>query len=175
MEHSEEILYVKWREYSSQSWTRSVLSHDQTINWAKAKVCVYADSVPCLRQMNESKEAKARWEGQVEGLKLYPSYQEAVGIDGEAIEFEWNVFPGFSSLSILQEIQKELGRKKSGMEVLPTLKKENGILQPKNGTVFQRNWETLFVGSWRRRRVKIPYTSMDIQQTQNSYSKQFIL
>ena len=36
--------------------------------------------------MNDSKEAIARWEGQVAGLKMYPSYQEAVGIDGEAIE-----------------------------------------------------------------------------------------
>ena len=49
---------------------------------------VYADSVRCLGQMNDSIEAIARWEGQVEGLKMYPSYQEAVGIDGEAIESE---------------------------------------------------------------------------------------
>ena len=37
--------------------------------------------------------------------------QDAVGIDGEAIEFEWTNFPGFSTLSILKEIQKELTRK----------------------------------------------------------------
>ena len=51
----------------------------------KGKVCVYADSVLCLGQMNESKEAIARWEGQVEGLEMYPSYQESVGIDGEPL------------------------------------------------------------------------------------------
>ena len=39
---------------------------------------------------------------------MYPSYQEVVGVDGEAIEFEWNIFPGFSSLQILQEIQNSL-------------------------------------------------------------------
>ena len=44
MEHSEEILNVKFLESSSPSWTRSVLSHGQAIKWAKAKVCVYADS-----------------------------------------------------------------------------------------------------------------------------------
>ena len=38
MEHSEEILNVKWLEYSSPLWTRSVFSHDQTISWPKAKV-----------------------------------------------------------------------------------------------------------------------------------------
>ena len=45
MEHSEEILHVKCLEYSSPSWARAVLSHDQTIKWAKAEVCVCADSV----------------------------------------------------------------------------------------------------------------------------------
>ena len=33
-----------------------------------------------------------------------------MGIDGEAIEFEWTMFPGFSSLSILREIQRDLER-----------------------------------------------------------------
>ena len=62
-------------------------------------------------RMNESKEAMARWKGQVEDLKMYPSYKEVVGIDGEKIEFEWNIFPGFSSMKILQEIQQDLERK----------------------------------------------------------------
>ena len=32
----------------SPSWTRSVSSHDQVIQWTKAKVHVYSDSVLCL-------------------------------------------------------------------------------------------------------------------------------
>ena len=92
--HSEEILNVKPLESSSRSWTRSVLSHDQAIKWAKAKVRVYSDPVLCVGQTSESKEARARWEGQVEELKMYPSYKELAGIDGEAIEFEW-IFPQY--------------------------------------------------------------------------------
>ena len=111
MEHSEEILNVKRLVSSSASWTRSTLDNDQAVKWARSKVFVDADSVLCLGQMNDSKEALARWEGQVEGLKMYPFDQEAVGIDGEAIELEWNIFPGFSSLAILQEIQQDLVRK----------------------------------------------------------------
>ena len=61
--------------------------------------------------MNESIEAIARRDGEVEELKMYPSNQEAAGIDGEPIEFEWNIFPGFSSLGILQKIQEDLKRK----------------------------------------------------------------
>ena len=33
--------------------------------------------------------------GQVEDLKKYSSYQDAAGIDEEAVEFEWKHFPGF--------------------------------------------------------------------------------
>ena len=50
-------------------------------------------------------------ESSSEGLRLYSSYQEAVDIDGEAIEFEWKIFPGFTSWQILQEIQRDLARK----------------------------------------------------------------
>ena len=39
---------------------------------------------------------------------MYSSYQDAVGFDGEAIEFEWKNFPGFSLLSVLREIQNDL-------------------------------------------------------------------
>ena len=73
LEHSEEILNVKPLECSSPSWTRSVLSHDQAIKWTKAKVRVYSDSVLCVGQMNESKDAITRGEGQAEEFKMYPS------------------------------------------------------------------------------------------------------
>ena len=49
-EHSEEILNVECLEYASPSWTRSILADDQAVKWAKAKVCVYADSVLCIGQ-----------------------------------------------------------------------------------------------------------------------------
>ena len=45
---------------------------------------------------------------QVEEFKMDLSYKERLGIDREAIEFEWNNFPGFTSLQILQEIQRDL-------------------------------------------------------------------
>ena len=37
--------------------------------------------------VNGSEGAIERWEGQVEEFKMSPSYQELLGIDGEAIEF----------------------------------------------------------------------------------------
>ena len=111
LEHSKEILNVKPLESSSPSCTRSALSLDQAIKWTKAKVRVYSDSVLCVGKMKKSKEAIKIWEGQVEEFKMYLTYEELLGIAGEATAFEWNIFPGFSSLQILQEIQQDLKRK----------------------------------------------------------------
>ena len=43
--------------------------------------------------------------------KLKISNQDAVGLDGEAIEFAWKNFRGFKTLTILKEIQMELARR----------------------------------------------------------------
>ena len=95
-------------EYSSPS---SIFANDQAVKWARAKVCVYAESVVCVGQVKDIPGATERWKGQVEELKMSSSYQDAVGPDGEANEFEWKNFKGFSSLSFLREIQKDLETK----------------------------------------------------------------
>ena len=59
-EHSEESLHVRGLEYSSPSWTRSILVNDQAIKWAKAKVCVYADYVLCVGRQEQSLGAADR-------------------------------------------------------------------------------------------------------------------
>ena len=95
-------------------WTTvlgSVSYHGQAIKWAKAKVCVYADSVLCVGQMKDSPETIERWKGQVEGLRLYSSFQDAVGIDGEAIEFEWQIFTRIFIIVYSSRDPKRLGEK----------------------------------------------------------------
>ena len=106
MEHSEEILNVICPEFSSPSWARSVSTCDEAIKWANAEVCVYVDSVLCAGQMKDSPGAIERWRGQVEGLRLYSSYQDAVGIDGEAIEFEWTFFQDFHRCPFFKKSKK---------------------------------------------------------------------
>ena len=107
-EHSEEILNVRSLDYSSPSWTRSTVVIDEATKFAKAKACVYVDSVLCVGRMEQEPGATERWKGQVEDPKKCSSYQDAVEIDGEAIEFEEKNIPGFSKLSVLQEIQEDL-------------------------------------------------------------------
>ena len=57
LEHSEEILIVNAVDSAPLSWTRSVLSHDQVIQWTKANVRVYSDFFVCLVKLNGSKGA----------------------------------------------------------------------------------------------------------------------
>ena len=79
-------------EFSSPSWTTSILVNDQAIKWTKAKVCIYADSVFFVGRMEHGPgAAERRWKGQVEDLRMYSSCQDAVGTDGEAIEFECTI------------------------------------------------------------------------------------
>ena len=85
-----------------------MLSHDQVIRWTKATVFVYSDSVLCLRKMLDHSEANRRREGHVADFQLSASYAELLGIDGEPIEFDWNILPGRTSLQILQRIQSDL-------------------------------------------------------------------
>ena len=96
---SEEILNVRSLDHSSPSWTRSTLFNNKAIKWAKAKVCVYADSVLCVGRIEQAPgTADATCIRQIEDLTMYFSYQDASGLDGEAIEFEWKIFPGFTTI-----------------------------------------------------------------------------
>ena len=55
--------------------------------------------------MQERSEANKRWNDQLEEFRHSNSYKEFFRIDGEPIEFKWNIFPGRTSL---EKIQKDL-------------------------------------------------------------------
>ena len=87
-------------------WMRSTLQHDKVIKWTKAKVHVYSDSFLCLGKMHEHSEAHAKWRDQLQDCQQSNAYRKSRGIDGEPVEFEWTIFPGLTTLEILQTIQE---------------------------------------------------------------------
>ena len=110
-EHSEEILNVRSLDLLITIWTRSTLVIDEAIKLAKAKASTqipFCVLVGWNKNQEQQKDGKAKLK-----ISKCSSYQDAVEIDGEAIEFEEKNIPGFSSLSILQEIQKDLAGKSS--------------------------------------------------------------
>ena len=79
---------IDWR---APSLARSTLTHDQMINWTKAKgTCVLKFRVMQGKMLDHS-EANRRWENQVEEFRQTNSFRELRGIDGKSIEFDWNI------------------------------------------------------------------------------------
>ena len=52
-------------------------------------------------QHPESNEA---WKNRVAGIRSEKSYRDYDAINGESTEFEWNIFPGFTTLQLCDKI-----------------------------------------------------------------------
>ena len=74
------------------------------------KVYVFSDSVLCLGKMNENPQSNISWEDRLTWFKCSPEYRALDKIDGEPNEFEWNIFPGFTTLQLVRDVQELLLR-----------------------------------------------------------------
>ena len=57
----------------------------------------FSDSVLCLGKVNQNPTSNTVWEEQLSWFKGSPQYRTLDTIDGEPIEFGWNIFPGLTS------------------------------------------------------------------------------
>ena len=74
------------------------------------RLYVFSDSVLCLGKVNESPKSNIAWEDRLKWFKRSPEYRALDRIDGEPMEFEWNIFPGFTTLELCTEVQELLSR-----------------------------------------------------------------
>ena len=87
------------------SWTRLSLIGDETvINLQSTKVYVFSDSVLCLGKVLQHPESNEAWKNRVAGVRSEKSYRDYDAINGESTEFEWNIFPGFTTLQLCDKI-----------------------------------------------------------------------
>ena len=87
------------------SWTRLSLIGDETvINLQRTKVYVFSDSVLCLGKVLQHPESNEAWKNRVAGARSEKSYRDYDAINGESTEFEWNIFPGFTTLQLCDKI-----------------------------------------------------------------------
>ena len=64
----------------------------------------------CVHQHPESNEA---WKKRIEWIVTDKSYRDYDGINGEPTEFEWNIFPGFTTLQLcgkINDLLSDLGQ-----------------------------------------------------------------
>ena len=76
----------------------------------RTKVHVFSDSVQCLGKIHENSHSNDAWEQRLEWFKTSQEYTNFDRIDGEPMEFEWNIFPRFKTLQLSQEVKSLLLR-----------------------------------------------------------------
>ena len=87
------------------SWKQLSLIGDETvINLQRAKVYVFSDSVLCLGRIHQHPESNEAWKKRTEGVMTEKSYTDYDGINGEPTDFEWNIFPGFTTLQLCGKV-----------------------------------------------------------------------
>ena len=95
---SDEIYGVNTINWVDSSWTHlSLIGDEEVVSLSHAKVYVFSDSVLCFGKMNENPQSNYAWEDRLTWFKSTPRYRTLDTIDGEPMEFEWNIFPGFTT------------------------------------------------------------------------------
>ena len=89
-------------------WVSTSLLHSRAYQYSTARVHVFSDSVLCLGKMGESLVESWKW--QIQWYSDNDSFSELNRIDGQLVEFEWKIFPGFTTVAILNEIQQMMGK-----------------------------------------------------------------
>ena len=87
------ISTVEW----VRPWVASALPHDRAIKPSKAKVHVYYDPISCLGKFHDHAASTQKWKEQIGRFMNSKDRQDLNGIDGEPMEFEWNIFPGHNT------------------------------------------------------------------------------
>ena len=110
-EQTDEIYGVNTINWEDSSWKYlSLVGDEEVISHLHAKVYVFSDSVFCLGKMNENPQSTYAWEDRLTWFKSSSEYKALDKIDGEPMKFEWNIFPGFTTLQLVREVQELLSR-----------------------------------------------------------------
>ena len=103
--NEDEIFCLDKVVYQKNSWTQLSLINDPVIiSFQSTKVYVFSDSVLCLGKFLQHPECNEAWKNRVAGVRAERNYRVFEDVKGEFTEFEWNIFPGFTSLQLCDKI-----------------------------------------------------------------------
>ena len=109
IQNEEEIYCLDKVVYQKNSWTQLSLINDHVIiSLQSPKVYVFSDSVLCLGKVLQHPECNEAWKNRVAGVRAERNYRDFEDVKGESTEFEWNIFPGFTSLQLCDKISNLL-------------------------------------------------------------------
>ena len=95
---SDEIFGVS--PINCSSWKQLSLVNEEVISLAHAKVFVFFGFCVMSWKGDSQIQEKLRW------FKDSPQHRTLDTIDGEPMEFEWNIFPGFTTLQLINKVQE---------------------------------------------------------------------
>ena len=88
----DEMSGLKTIGWENHSWTyMSLIGDERVINLQRTKVYVFSDSVLCLGKIFENTQSNDAWEERLGWFKSSTVYRNIDRIDGEPLEFEWNI------------------------------------------------------------------------------------
>ena len=91
-EQSNEIYGVNTISWEDSSWKYlSLVGDGQVISLLHTKVYVFSDSVLCLGKTKENPQSNYAWEDRLTWFESSSEYIALDTIDGEPMEFEWNI------------------------------------------------------------------------------------
>ena len=106
----EEINNVDKILLEKHSWKYlSLIGDERIINLQCAKVYVFSDSL-CLGTVHQHPKSNEAWKDRIGWIVTDESYRDYDGINGEPTEFEWNIFPGFTTLQLCGKVTDLLSR-----------------------------------------------------------------
>ena len=113
LEQSDENFGVSQNSWESSPGKQlSLVNDEEVISLSHAKVYVFSDSVLCLRKMNQNPVSKYCLGATVGMVQRFTSSQHRIldTIDGEPMEFDWNITPGFTSLELVREVRNFMNK-----------------------------------------------------------------
>ena len=94
---------IGWKNHS---WKYlSLIGDERVINLQRTKVYVFSDSELYLGKVQENRQSNDAWEQRLGWFKSSPEYRNFDRIDGEPMDFEWNIFPGYTTLQLSDEVK----------------------------------------------------------------------
>ena len=107
----DEISNVDKIHREKHSWKHlSLIGDEDMINLQRAKVYVFSDFELCLGKIHKHPKSNEAWKDRIEWITTSESYRDYDGISGEPTEFEWNTFPGFTTLQLCGKVTDLLSR-----------------------------------------------------------------
>ena len=92
---------IDWEDYS---WKYlSLIDDERVISLQRTKVYDFSDSVLCLGKIHENPQSNVARENRLGWFKSSPEYRNFDRIDGEPMDFEWNISPEFNTLQLNEE------------------------------------------------------------------------